>query len=353
MSHLVLAHHAAALRSSLSPGTQRVGPLSELPGMLREFDVRPSTLLRHVGLAADALADRDARVSYARSAALLNACVQATGCRHFGLLAGSRWRLEHIGLPGEITGSCATLGEALETFTTYQWLNSSGGVAFLSRERGITSFGYAIFEPALHAGIDQIYDMVMAIGVRMVRELTGRPGWSPSQLTLSRTRPDDVAPYRRFYAAPIKFDADVTALHFPSTFEATRVPSGDDMRRRVLEAKLLAVGREAMLPKLHRMIRVAMIFGLTSGDEVASAMALTRRTFNRRLAEYGTTFQEALRTVRFDVAQQLLRETTLSIGDIAGALGYAEPSAFVRAFRHWTRTTPGAWRELATIRAPR
>jgi AraC-like DNA-binding protein len=94
-----------------------------------------------------------------------------------------------------------------------------------------------------------------------------------------------------------------------------------------------------------------MIFGLAGGDELASAMALPRRTFNRRLAEYGTTFRDVLKTVRVDVAQQLLRETTLPIGDIAGALGYAESSAFVRAFRHWTQTTPGAWRERSGNRA--
>jgi hypothetical protein len=353
MARLVLARHASALRSSLSPGTQRVGPLSELPGLLHEFEVRPSTLLRSVGLPADALADRDARVPYASIASLLDACVNATGCQHFGLLAGSRWRLDHIGLPGEITGSCATVGEAIETFTTYQWLNSSGGVAFLGREEGVTTFGYAIFEAGLHVGIDQIHDMVMAVGVRMIRELAGMPGWSPLQVMLSRTRPERVAPYRRFFAAPIQFDADTSALYFPSKFEATHVRSGDETRRRVLEAKLLAAGREAMLPKLHRMIRVAMIFGLTGGNEVAAAMSLPRRTFNRRLAEYGTTFQEVLKAVRYDAAQQLLRETTLSIGDIADALGYTEPSAFVRAFRHWTRTTPAAWRKGSRTRAPR
>lgn len=330
-----------------------MGPLSVLPGLLRELGVRPSPLLRRVGLAADALADRDARISYASSVALLDACAAATGCRHFGLLAGSRWRLEHIGMPGEVTGSCATVGEALETFTRFQWLNSSGGVVFLAREGRTTTFGYAIFEPGLQRGVDQVHDMVMAVGVRMIRELTGMPGWSPARVMVSRQQPDDVLPYRRFFAAPIQFDAEATVLRFPSAFEATRVPAGDETRRRVLEAKLLAAGREAMLPKLHRMIRVAMIFGLSSGDQVASAMALTRRTFNRRLAEYGTTFHEVLEAARLEVAQQLLRETTLSIGDIGDALGYAEPSAFVRAYRRWTQTTPGAWRELGRGQAPR
>jgi AraC-like DNA-binding protein len=332
---------------------QRVGPLSEIPRMLREFGVRPSTVLRRAGLAEDALADREARVLFANCAALLDECAKATDRPHFGLLAGARWRLEHVGLPGEITGSCANLGEALETFTTYQWMNSSGGVAFLGREKGTTRLGYAVFEPGLRTGYDQICDMTMAISVRMIRELSGKPAWRPAGLMISRARPGDVAPYRRYFGAPIQFDADTSAIHFPSTFEAIPVPSGDETRRRVLEAKLLGAGREAMLSKVHRMVRVAMIFGLTNGDAVASAMALPRRTFNRRLADYGTTFHDVLKAVRFEVAQALLLETTLPVSDIAGALGYSESSAFVRAFRHWTKTTPGAWREQSRAYPPR
>jgi len=81
-------------------------------------------------------------------------------------------------------------------------------------------------------------------------------------------------------------------------------------------------------------------------------MALARRTFNRRLSQYGTTYQQVLEAVRVEAAQQLLRETALSIGDIAGALGYTEPSAFVRAFRRWMSTPPGAWRRQAVESAP-
>jgi AraC-like DNA-binding protein len=329
----------------MPPAMQRVGAFSELPGLLREYGVRPSAVLRRVDLAVDALADRENRIPYSKAAALLAACAEATGCRHFGLLAGSRWRLEHMGLPGEIAGSCATVGAAIEAFTTLHWLNSSGGVAYLAREEGVTTLGYAIYELGLPEGWHHVHDCVIAIGVRMLRELTGRSDWAPLQVQLSHSRPDDVPPYRRFFGAPVRFDAEITAIHFPTAFEATRVLGGDETRHRALEAKLLAAGREALLPRLHRMIRVAMLFGLSSGDDVAAAMALTRRTFNRRLAEYGTTFQEALDTVRHEVARQLLQDTTLSVADVAAALGYAEPSTFVRAFRRWTGETPGQWRQ--------
>ena len=348
----VLGPPSAALRRLLPPGVQRVGPLSVVPGLLRELGVRPAAVLRRTGLAPEALADREGRLPYASIGRMLDACVQATRCEHFGLLVGARWQLEHIGLPGEIAGSCETVGQALDLYAAYQWLNSSGGVAFLGRESGVTTFGYAIFEPGMHEGVECIYDMVLAIGVRMLRELSGRAGWTPTEIALSRRRPRDVRAYRQFFRAPIRFDAESTALYFPSAFEAARVPGGDEVRRRFLEGKLAAMGREEMLTKLHRMVRVAMVFGLTSGDDIASAMALSRRTFNRRVADCGTTYHEVQESVRSEVARQLLLDTGLSVGDIALALGYGEPSTFIRAFRRWTKRTPAAWRQ-APGTAPR
>jgi AraC-like DNA-binding protein len=345
LPQLVLGRHSAALRGTLPPGEQRVGPLAELPGLLHELGARPATILRRVGLSPTALADRDGRIAFASIGRLLDACVLETGCPHLGLLLGGRWRLEHVGLAGELAGSCTTVGRALDVFTSNQWMNSSGGVVFLGRHAKVTTLGYAIVEPGMVEGVDQIQDCVVAIGARMVRELSRLDDWAPTEVTLSRKRPVDIGPYRKLFRAPVRFDAETTALYFPTAFEATRVPGGDDVRRRVLEGKLAQVGREELLPKLHRMIRVAMVFGLTLGDDIAAAMGLTRRTFNRRIAQTGTTFHEALETVRSEVARQLLLDTELAVGEVALALGYGETSAFIRAFRRWTGKTPAAWRQ--------
>jgi AraC-like DNA-binding protein len=41
------------------------------------------------------------------------------------------------------------------------------------------------------------------------------------------------------------------------------------------------------------------------------------------------------------------------INEIAAVLGFAEPSAFHRAFRKWTGLTPGVWRKSADPSQPR
>jgi AraC-like DNA-binding protein len=327
---------------------QRVGQLTELPTLLRELGADPTTVLARVGLQPADLSDREHRLPYASLAALLGESARATDCGHFGLLLGARWRLEHMGLPGTLAANCTTIGQAIQSFTALHWLNASGGVAYLGRKEAVTTLGYAVYEPGLTDGVQHVYDCTLAIGVSMLRQLSGNGSWAPSVVRVSRPRPIDPRPYQRLFGAPLQFDAEVSALDFPSAFEHTRVPGADQTRRRELEDALKAVPREAMILKLYRMIRVGMVFGLASGDCIAAAMGLTRRTLNRRLGEYGTTFQAALATVRYEVARQLLRDTTMPVSQIALALGYAELAPFVRAFRRWSGRSPASWRAAGT-----
>jgi AraC-like DNA-binding protein len=78
--------------------------------------------------------------------------------------------------------------------------------------------------------------------------------------------------------------------------------------------------------------------------KVAGLLAVHPRTLNRRLSADGTTFSALQADVRYEVARQLLRDTRMSIADIAFALGYAESAPFDRAFRRWSGITATAWR---------
>ncbi len=74
-------------------------------------------------------------------------------------------------------------------------------------------------------------------------------------------------------------------------------------------------------------------------------MGLHPRTLNRRLQEAGTSFRELHRTVRHELACQLLRDTGSSIPAIATLLGYSGSNAFVRAFAQWESVPPATWRK--------
>jgi AraC-like DNA-binding protein len=79
-------------------------------------------------------------------------------------------------------------------------------------------------------------------------------------------------------------------------------------------------------------------------ETAARALAVSRRTLNRRLADEGTSFRNILDDVRREFACALLQDRSLSIADVSLFLEYSEPAAFNRSFRRWTGQTPRAFR---------
>ena len=81
-----------------------------------------------------------------------------------------------------------------------------------------------------------------------------------------------------------------------------------------------------------------------SVDAMADLLAMNRRTFDRRLKSRGTSYRALANEIRFEVACCLLKDTEMSLSQIAAALGFSQASAFTRAFRGWSGQTPSVWR---------
>ena len=82
----------------------------------------------------------------------------------------------------------------------------------------------------------------------------------------------------------------------------------------------------------HRAIQV---------DEVAEAVQLSRRSLERRFkAAIGHPPAKEIQRVRLQRAQQLLRETNMSVVDVAAVCGYSSPEYMIGIFRKATGRTP-------------
>jgi len=81
-----------------------------------------------------------------------------------------------------------------------------------------------------------------------------------------------------------------------------------------------------------------------SVDAMAALLAMDRPTFDRRLKSRGTSSRALSNEIRFEVACRLLKDTEMSLSQIAAALGYSEASAFTRTFRGWSGEAPSVWR---------
>jgi len=85
--------------------------------------------------------------------------------------------------------------------------------------------------------------------------------------------------------------------------------------------------------------------GAPTQDQLAASLGLPLSTFRLRLAKSGTSFRRLRASCQLARACQCLDRPDMSINAISAHLGFSDAGAFRRAFRQWTGTTPGGWRE--------
>ena len=326
-------------------GAQRVGAFRVLPELLREFGVDPELVLADAGLDAEALNDPKEVIPYAAVGRLLHSAVARTNCSHFGLLVGRSWHLTDLGVVGEVMRNSPTVGDALRALVHFQIINCGGAVPFVRRADRSADFGCAIYESGMPS-VDQATDMYVATGVNFLRELCG-PDWSPSEIFLPYSRPENIEQQRHFFRVQPHFDAEVCAIRFAAEWLRAPIEGADPHRLRAATAEATAQLTPDILQAVRRSLRLLMLDGRNSGDDVAKMLNLHRRTLNRRLKDAGTTFQAQLDLVRFEAARQLLASSAVTLDDLAALLGYSGISPFMRSCKRWVGATPTQWRRVA------
>jgi AraC-like DNA-binding protein len=82
-------------------------------------------------------------------------------------------------------------------------------------------------------------------------------------------------------------------------------------------------------------------------EAVATNLNMSARTLRRKLREENTSFRQLVDGLRRDFALRYLRDTDLTVGDIAEALGFSDAANFRHAFRRWTNTAPHEFRSAS------
>lgn len=322
-----------------------VGGALEIPAVLLSLGADPAEVFAAARVDLGLFDDPDRLISFAARGRLVNRCVAATGCRHFGLLVGQRDGLHHLGLLGLLVKYSPDVGTALRSLARFFHLRARGAVVTLGRDGSSAALGVEIYERHSE-GTDQIVDGSLAFQFNILRELCGT-GWAPSEVRFAHAAPGDSAPFRRFFRCPLSFDAGQNALLFDAAWLDHRLPTDDPKLRELLQQRIDALEAEHgddLPAQVRSVLRTALLTRHAQADEVAALFSIHSRTLARRLDEHGTHFQQLVDEVRFEIARQMLEQSAKDVRAIAEMLGYADASALTRAFRRWSGTTPAMWR---------
>lgn len=79
-------------------------------------------------------------------------------------------------------------------------------------------------------------------------------------------------------------------------------------------------------------------------EALANRLAMAPRTLRRRLQQENTSYRDLIDELRMRLAVKYLRDTQLTIEQIAVSLGFSETANFRHAFRRWTDQAPNEFR---------
>ncbi|PSC05151.1 hypothetical protein SLNSH_10050 [Alsobacter soli] len=329
------------------PQGMRIGPLVPALDLIRREGLLVEQVCALADIAVSLFDDPDAIISYESAGLFLQKAARLTGLPCFGLLVGAAGTPSSMGLVGFLIQHAPTLGAAVHDLALYLHHQGRRGVPILDRAREVIALGYTVMDVSA-PGMGQLIELALALWDRTLRKLLG-DDWRAGEVLLSRSRPDDVAPYRRVFDAPLRFDSEVNALLLPTSLMDRRIKGADPALYRYLKRQIEtaeAMNSRPFVEDVSRAIRLSLRQGAPTADDVARALGLNKRTLTRRLAAEDSTFSELLSGIRFDMAKRLLLSSTMPLSEIALLLGYSEASAFTRAFRDWSGESPQQWRSV-------
>lgn len=277
---------------------------------------------------------------------MFDVAIDAVGEPDLPLKAGASLHVRHLGVLGHVLMSCATLGEVAQQLARYIRLLGQIGQPQLSIENGRVHLLWLWpHETPPSAAVAQFM-----LGARsmFMRWLSDRPDLRYDG-HFHFPRPRDTSAYERIFGGALCFDQPHSKMVFPAEYLALPVATADEDLRQQVEARAQSLlrtleGEPPLLSELKAVLARNLANGRVSLDEAASALQTSARTLQRRLGEHQRSFQSVLDEVRLHAAENLLRDASISLTQIAFLLGYTEQSTFHNAFRRWTGQSPGSWR---------
>lgn len=309
--------------------------------------VRPHNLYQAVGLIPQVIGDPDTRVPFAQIVSLYEVAATLTGDQAFGLHVGEQVDPTAFDVLGYSVINSPTFGDALDRVVRYNSIWTNGSCFAIHKGPSKTTIVYSYLDEAIRE-CRQDAEMTFAALAVLGRRITNVE-WSADEVRFQHSRPPDTGEHERIFRCPVVFSALENEMVFDSRFLDFRLLKADPGLGRLLdrhaEELLQKYPREdGLIERVRTILKEELNGGDASLESVARQMGVSGRTLQRRLRALGTSHQGLLDQMRRDLAVRYLREPEMAVCEIAYLLGFSESSAFHRAFKRWTGTSPSEYR---------
>lgn len=334
---------------------EKVYPVFKLAAMekaLQAEGVAQAQALERVGLSESDLVSHATRVSLNQVIQCYRNALRISADPRFAYRAGLRFHVSTYGMYGFAILSSTNFRQTMRFAESYHQLATpTAHISF--KENG--DRGEWTIVPTPHPDVDAalyrfIVELQFGVHTSLHRDVMG-PSFEARELHVAYGPTDDARNYAEAFGCQVVFGQAENKFVFDAKWLDGAPMLGNevsyslalDLCDQLVEEFQLRVGlvgkvREILLVNLARP---------TSFNAVARHLETSTRTLRRKLREENTSFRELVDELRMQMAIKYLRDTDLTVEEIAFSLGFSEAASFRQAFRRWTKGAPIEFRRLA------
>jgi AraC-like DNA-binding protein len=317
-------------------GLVRITALSGYQRVADRLGLDTGPLLRAAGVTPILLSEPEQFVPAEPLADLLEESARQSGCATLGLQIALERSMSDMGLISVLMAVQHSFSALLETLGRYR--NTIVPIITLRVERhddiGVIDADLALPSDRPHR---QANELLLGTMVGMARAIIG-PDWHPecTYFAYPAPAPSDRSVYHSLFGPALQFNADFNG--FTATLaDLDRWREGADPglahHARRLVHHMLNPDEPTLVQRVQEAVTYLLGSSRATAEDTARVLGLHPRTLQRRLEREGVTFRGLVSLTRVQLVSRFLSNRTLSIAEVAEALGYSSTGAFSRWYR--------------------
>ncbi len=342
--------------------TVPIGYVKQLLEQVAEQDYDVNELLEYVGIDPEEI-QHQTEFPAEKIGYLYQRIMYITQDEYFGMLSGGRLPSGAFRMMCHAIIQCKNLGHAIRRASDFHEIVKGTRIKPKLEKRGR-------FAKVSFAGLDSLdeAEVEKLIASEPVSSIsTSLSMWHHFVSWLIGERLELRAAYFSFseedavpgihtkFQSELRFEQHDNAMVFPARYLEYPIVQTEESLHGFLKTapyQLLVMADDSTSLKAQIVALIGRDFSMPipTAKEVANTLNMSLSKLRRRLLEEDTTFQQIKDDCRKKSAINYMNSPQLSINDVAGLMGFDEPSAFFRSFKRWTGLTPGEYRQSTGYR---
>jgi AraC-like DNA-binding protein len=326
--------------------------VADMVGYLNSTGVEGDAVCAAAGIDPRTLSTRTTRISGKSMALLWSGALAASGDENLGMHATVGASPGALDIVGYAMLTSHTAEDALRRGGRLIRLLNDGLTLSISREGSRTRCHLSMLDTDdefLRTDPRQVVETILIGIVHQLRMLTQREV-IPLAVAMRHAKPaGGDAEHRRLFGIAPQFGASEDSIVIASSDLAHELRSANPALLTAFEAhadaalaSLGASDHASIARRAGKEILASLKGEAPDIETVARALAMSPRTLQRGLSSEGTSFRALLDDARRELAVRHLADPQATVAKVAWLVGFAEPSAFHRAYRRWTGQSPRA-----------